>query len=106
MLRGKGCQPFLCMIGQCFYSSPAEIKDNSEDVLRHTTPPEPLGSCFVGLPSLAMTASVRTRNTGHIPGKGDLVTSAVSEFGKTFWTLQEKSQFETFADFMVLLRIF
>lgn len=33
--------------------------------------------------------------------------SAVSEFGKTFWTLkEEKRQFEIFAGFLVLLQIF
>lgn len=42
-------------------------------------------------------AVVRTHNTGQLPGKGDLVMFAVSEFGKIFSTLQEeKSEYDTF----------
>lgn len=41
-------------------------------------------------------AGVRTHDTGHVPGKDDLVMFAVSEFGKTFLTLQEEKSLNYF----------
>lgn len=72
------------------------------------TPWQSLSRVTVGLPLICCDlAEVRTHNTGPLPGKGDLVMFAVSEFGKIFSTLQEeKSEREIVACFMILPWLF
>lgn len=120
-LRGTQCPKVLCMlVGTGDWRTSLFLICGSERGPSEgtVTPPHPAphgepvgGSALICHVSAVVRTHTQHTHTGHvhtgrIPGKGDLVTFAVSEFGKTFLTLKkEKSSFELFAGITVLLWI-